>query len=188
MRTYQDIEQMAAQDYSIGLTAHYKPLAELVNERGYKHIVEIGTAYGGNAYHLLTTTEIHSLTCIDPYIYYPAMPGFTCQEEYDTLFKYACDRLGSTQISELVSIWRMPSKEAINLILRVDLVFLDGSHDYEDVKWECENYSKQVKPGGVLSGHDYNIFEGVNKAVDEFATKAGKVVKQLSGNIWYMEY
>lgn len=192
MRTYSDIEQMAAQDYSIGLTAHYKPLANLVNERRYKHIVEIGTAYAGNAFYLLSNTSIENLICIDPYIYYPAMPGFTCQEEYDTLFEFAENRL---EKFENATIWRTDSKDALiqlemmaSRLMKIDLVFLDGSHEYEDVKWECENYSYLIKPGGILSGHDYNIFEGVNKAVDEFAGKVGKGVKQLPGNIWYMEF
>ncbi len=51
---------------------------------------------------------------------------------------------------------------------------------------ECVNYSKIIKPGGVLSGHDYNIFEGVNKAVDEFSARIGKPVQLLHGNIWYI--
>jgi hypothetical protein len=186
MRTYQNIEQMAAQDYSIGLMAHYKPLAELVHDRDYRTIIEVGTAYGGNAFHLLLMNiRIASLICIDPYQYYPAMPGFVCQEEYNTLFQFAKDRLSPWP---KVEILRLASKEAFPILNPVDLIFLDGSHEYEDVKWECENYSKLVKPGGVLSGHDYNIFEGVNKAVDEFAGKVGKEVKQLNGNIWYMEY
>jgi hypothetical protein len=83
---------------------------------------------------------------------------------------------------------RLTSKEAFPILDPVDFVFLDGSHEYENVKWECENYSKLVNPGGVLSGHDYNIFEGVNKAVDEFSKKIGKPVKFLDGNIWYMEF
>lgn len=185
MRTYSDIEQMAAQDYSIGLTAHYEPLAELITQRQYKTVIEIGTAYAGNAYHLCLMTDIESIICIDPYLYYPAMPGFTCQEEYDTLFKFAQDRLGTWDYTQLL---RLTSKQAIKILDPADLIFLDGSHEYEDVKWECENYSKLVNPGGVLSGHDYNIFEGVNKAVDEFSKQTGKEVHLLTGNIWYINY
>lgn len=188
MRTYSDIEEMASQDYSIGLTAHYQPLAQFVKERGYKTGVEVGTAYAGNAYHLLQNTELDSLICIDPYLYYPAMPGFTCQEEYDTLYQFAIDQL--TQFAN-ASIIRIDSKSFYNSVAKdfnYDFVFLDGSHDYEDVKWECDNYSKIIKAGGVLSGHDYNIFEGVNKAVDEFAKQVGKTVEQLPGNIWYINY
>jgi hypothetical protein len=184
MRTYSGIEQMAAQDYSIGLTAHYKPLADLINQRGYKDIIEIGTAYGGNAYHLRQNTELEELICIDPYKYYPAMPGFTCQQEYDTLFQFASDRIGKYYG---ISMLRMTSKDALKIMDPADLVFLDGSHEYEDVKWECENYLNIVRVGGILSGHDYNIFEGVNKAVDEFARLSGCEVNQLPGNIWYIE-
>lgn len=191
MRTYSDIEQMAAQDYSIGLEAHYKPLAELVNSRQYKAVIEIGTAYGGNAFHLLSNTEIEALICIDPYIYYPAMPGFTCQEEYNTLFEYAKDRLSKYDYATIV---KTNSVDAFYLIKSIkhkdhsDLIFLDGSHDYEDVKWECENYSKLVKEGGVLSGHDWDVFEGVNKAVNEFSLSVGKPVNLLPGNIWFINY
>lgn len=182
MRSYADIQNMANADYSIGLEAHYKPFAQLVADRQYKNIVEVGTAYAGNVYHLLSTVKVDKLTCIDPYIFYPAMPGFTCQKEYDTLHQFACNRLAPWPQA---AIWKMTSKAAIDYVISTDLVFLDGSHDYDDVIWECENYSEVIRPGGVLSGHDYNIFEGVNKAVDEFSARSGKPVQQLHGNIWY---
>lgn len=182
MRTYDDIKNMANADYSIGLDAHYKPLAQLINDRHYKTVIEVGTAYAGNALHLLQTTEIEKLTCIDPYLFYPAMPGFVCQEEYDTLFKFATDRLSPWPHAEIL---RITSKAVMELIESADIVFLDGSHDYSDVSWECENYAGLINPGGVLSGHDYNIFDGVNKAVDEFSRKIAKPVQLLHGNIWY---
>ena len=193
MRSYADIAAMAAQDYSIGLEAHYKPLAKIINGRGYTDGIEIGTAYGGNALHLLQNTELKALVCVDPYIYYPAMPGFTCQEEYDTLFEFAITRLKGYKNCQIV---RSTSNEFLTGIIEFeqltgpsfDFVFLDGSHDYEDVKWECENYSQIIKLGGMLCGHDYNIFEGVNKAVDEFAAIVGKQVNTLPGNIWYLNY
>lgn len=185
MRSYADIQNMANADYSIGLEAHYKPFAQLVADRGYKNIVEVGTAYAGNAYHLLSSVKVDSLICIDPYIFYPAMPGFTCQKEYDTLHQFASNRLAPWPQAE---IWKMTSREAADKLTPVDLVFLDGSHDYADVAWECEHYSKIIRPGGVLSGHDYNIFEGVNTAVDEFAISAGKQINVLPGNVWYINY
>lgn len=172
---------MASQDYDIGLTAHYKPLSDLINERNYKSVIEIGTAYAGNAFHLLSTTQIESLICIDPYKFYPAMPGFVCQEEYDTLFQFAKNRLKFLP-AEFI---RLSSKEAFGILEPVDLVFLDGSHDYEDVKWELENYCNLVNPGGILAGHDWDIFEGVNKAVNEFANNT---INLLPGNIWYINY
>ena len=54
----------------------------------------------------------------------------------------------------------------------LDFVFLDGSHEYEDVKLDIQNWLPKIKPGGILAGHDYYFdphtwFPGVKKAVDE---------------------
>jgi predicted O-methyltransferase YrrM len=50
----------------------------------------------------------------------------------------------------------------------LDFCFIDGSHEYEDVKKDIQAYLKKVKKGGILAGHDYDsIWAGVIKAVDE---------------------
>jgi len=36
-----------------------------------------------------------------------------------------------------------------------DFVYLDGAHDYENVKAELEIYYRRVQPGGIFAGHDY---------------------------------
>jgi predicted O-methyltransferase YrrM len=53
----------------------------------------------------------------------------------------------------------------------LDFVFIDASHEYEDVKNDILTWLPKVKKGGVLAGHDYytneNWFDGVKKAVNE---------------------
>lgn len=53
----------------------------------------------------------------------------------------------------------------------LDFVFLDASHEYEDVREDILAWLPKVKPGGVLAGHDYylghNYFPGVKRAADE---------------------
>jgi hypothetical protein len=39
--------------------------------------------------------------------------------------------------------------------LQVDFLYLDGAHDYETVKKELHLLWRNVRPGGVLAGHDY---------------------------------
>jgi len=48
----------------------------------------------------------------------------------------------------------------------LDLVYLDGSHTYEDVLRDIRCWKPKVKPGGTLAGDDYK-WEGVEKAVKE---------------------
>ncbi len=66
----------------------------------------------------------------------------------------------------------------------VDLLFIDGSHQYSEVKADIINYSPKVKNEGILCGHDYQkCHPGVRKAVDEIFGKNGfRVLKNSS--IW----
>ncbi len=51
----------------------------------------------------------------------------------------------------------------------VDMLFIDGAHDYESVLADINKFSWSVKNGGIISGHDYTPdFPGVVKAVDGF--------------------
>jgi len=37
---------------------------------------------------------------------------------------------------------------------KIDFLFIDGDHTYEGVKPDFENYSKLVRPGGIIAFHD----------------------------------
>lgn len=49
-----------------------------------------------------------------------------------------------------------------------DLIFIDASHEYEDVKMDIEKYLPKMKQTGKMIFHDYSNWEGVKKAIDEF--------------------
>lgn len=185
-RTPEDLQRMMFEDTDIGLIAHYKPMEAFIKERGYKRGLEIGCAYGGLSNHLLTNCKLDLLLTVDPYLAYPDMPGLSDQDDYDRLKYQTADRLKKYEQCTMIF---MDSKEGYDWIkddYTFDVVFLDGLHKYETVKWECEHYQNLVKQGGALMGHDYNLFEDVNKAVDEFAK--GKELFTLPGNIWYINY
>lgn len=52
---------------------------------------------------------------------------------------------------------RMASLEAVQKFEdnSLDFVFLDASHEYQDIKNDLINWMPKVKPGGILAGHDY---------------------------------
>ncbi len=81
------------------------------------------------------------------------------------------------------------SFQCANIILpalppEFDVLFVDGSHEYEDVKLDLSLYSPRVKKGGLILVHDICppdqkeypggiYFEGVRRAFDEFVKEMG---------------
>lgn len=50
---------------------------------------------------------------------------------------------------------------------RVEFLFIDGSHTYEDVAKDGESALRMVKPGGLIVWHDYAQMPGVTRALNE---------------------
>ena len=50
-----------------------------------------------------------------------------------------------------------------------DMIFIDGSHEYEDVRADIDHWLPRVKHGGTICGHDYlpDHYPGVVQAVNE---------------------
>lgn len=59
----------------------------------------------------------------------------------------------------------------------LDFVFIDADHSYKAVRDDIQEWSKKVRKGGIVSGHDYYVFKsgkgGVIKAVDEYVKEHG---------------
>ena len=88
-----------------------------------------------------------------------------------------------------ISHIRMTSDDAIKTLanLKVNLVYIDGVHTYDQVKKDIENYRHIVKPGGLLCGHDYSNegnLVGVYKAVNE---AFGKPDLTFVDNTWLVQ-
>jgi hypothetical protein len=76
-----------------------------------------------------------------------------------------------------LEICRMPSVEAAALFRSqgrtFDFIFVDGLHDYDNVKADILAWLGLLAPDGVMCGHDYQ-FADVHKAVHEiFPTISG---------------
>jgi predicted O-methyltransferase YrrM len=74
-----------------------------------------------------------------------------------------------SEVGNKVKTIKSLSHEAANLFEpnSVDVIFIDAGHSYEAVKADIEAWLPKMKPNGIMAGHDYTAWEGVNKAVNE---------------------
>jgi len=66
-----------------------------------------------------------------------------------------------------------------------DLIFIDGNHDYDDVRADIANYFPLLSPGGIMFGDDF-AWAGVSKAVNEYALRHNLTVVSPGGRTWMM--
>src|SRR5262249_37008118 len=68
-----------------------------------------------------------------------------------------------------------------------DLVYIDGSHEEDDVYQDLCNYWKLLRPGGVLVGDDWHAFWfGVICAVNRFVRERDLPL-QVVGQKWLLQ-
>ena len=61
------------------------------------------------------------------------------------------------------------------------LVFVDGSHTYEYVHADTKTAIDLARPGAVILWHDYGIWEGVTRALEEVEAANGLGLRNIAG-------
>ena len=148
---------------------------------------EIGVFRAGHACALLEDLDIKKIYLVDPYERYPEYEASVeISDNLKTARKEAKERLKQLNYSSKV-VWMIKhSMEAVKEIEdgSLDFVYIDGNHAYEFVKQDIEHWSKKVKRGGLVGGHDYDDRYGVIPAVDEFV-KRNKIGLESEGIEWW---
>ena len=136
-------------------------------------VVEIGTLFGLTACELARDPSIGKVIAVDNFSWNP----FGLPPQVHENFTRQILRGSSVQLVNCSSDdWRR------QVAGKIDMVFFDASHRYEDVKAECE-WARDAKIK-VISGHDYgnpNARFGVTRAVDEVF---GKDRLEVVGMCW----
>lgn len=64
------------------------------------------------------------------------------------------------------------------------LIYIDASHEEEDVFADLQLYYSLLADGGIIFGDDYNHWEGVRRAVEKFSLTKGITFEILENNFW----
>jgi len=161
----------------VGKSGSREELIEIFKDFGFTSGAEIGVRQGSFSRFMLETIPDLNLISIDPYKAYERTPQIKqdkfLEETRSKLSKYG-DR------SKLVVKF---GKDALDDVEdgSLDFVYIDGAHDFDNAIQDIIGWSKKVKKGGIVSGHDYFRFHqcGVVPAVDAY-TRAHNI------QTWYI--
>jgi hypothetical protein len=149
-------------------------LARYFKKLGFKYGAEIGVADGRYSEILCQEIPNLELICVDPWRTYPLNSRGGRQEQHSRNYEKAKKRLEKYN----VNIFKNTSMDVVKQIAinSLDFVFIDGNHDFDFVMQDIIEWSKKVRSGGIVSGHDYYHFRnsGVIEAVNAY-TQAHKL-------------
>jgi hypothetical protein len=64
---------------------------------------------------------------------------------------------------------------------RCSLIFVDGSHEYSCVLSDTRNAMRMALRGGVVLWHDYGVWEGVTRALEEVEQRDATGLRHIRG-------
>ena len=160
--------------------------------------VEVGVLYGDFSKQILEVLEPETLILIDPYSvsdskYDEALHSLATAYSTESDYVNLLNRFDDNIKSEQVLVNREYSYHAVKNIPNnsLDLVYLDGSHVYFDVKRDLVDWIPKLKLDGVMSGHDHIEHQsfGVIQAVKEFCEEHGfkMLLFNTNGGDWALK-
>ena len=133
-----------------------RDLPRFFKEMGYKVGAEIGVFRG--EFTKRFCQEGLKMYAIDPWIWYDDYVENSYQAKLDKSYALATERLKDYDC-EIIRKFSMDAvKDFDNDSL--DFVYIDGNHGFKHVTEDIYEWSKKVRKGGVISGHDYTYLVG----------------------------
>ena len=133
------------------LEATRQVMAETLAELNFKAGAEIGVAQGHHARELCKRNPGLKLYCVD--IWQP-YPGYN--EYQDRIVRYHREAQVRLAPFDCRFIQKF-SMDAVDDFKdgSLDFVYIDGAHDFKNVAMDICEWSKKVRIGGIVFGHDY---------------------------------
>lgn len=127
-------------------------LPELFKELGLKRGVEIGV-YEAKFTEVLAKSGLE-IYGVDPWRNYDDYDNLRNKEVMDNQYEKVKEKLGKYDNCKII---RETSMEALSHFDddSIDFVYIDGNHWYKFVTEDIYEWSKKVREGGIICGHDF---------------------------------
>ncbi|BAZ15801.1 glycosyl transferase [Calothrix sp. NIES-4071] len=179
------------------------PLFEqLIDQIKPKTIIEVGTWKGGSAVHMASLLQNKNIDgtiiCIDTWL--GAIEhlsgdyalGLSRKHGYPTLFYQFLANVMYKNLHDSIVPLPVPSNIAARLLkqkdFKADLIYIDASHEADDVYADIIQYWELLKPDGIMIGDDYTDLNhiGVATAVHKFVQERNLSLK-TARNKWWLQ-
>jgi hypothetical protein len=133
-------------------------LASLFTELGFTKGVEIGVLIGNYSKILCEANPNLTLYSIDPWKSYEEYKDLTPQKAFDECYEHSKALLAPFKNCQLI---RKKSMDAIPDFNdeSLDFVYIDGNHEFASETNDIFEWSKKIKIGGIIAGHDYRKYK-----------------------------
>jgi len=136
-----------------------KSLAELFGELGFTVGAEVGVAEGIYSLVLCQSIPNLDLYCVDLWdTYYRDTTKLKDRKMQNEALRLAHEKLDPFGAKFI----KAPSMKAVEKFEdnSLDFVYIDGDHSFDFIMQDLIEWSKKVKRGGIVSGHDAYRFRG----------------------------
>ena len=128
-------------------------LAKLFSELGFKVGAEVGVEQGVYSETLCKNNLDGKLFAVDAWTSYSGYMDHKSQEKLDRFYEISKDRL-SKYNCEIIKGFSVEVAETFE-DNSLDHLYLDANHGFEFFVKDLFAWSKKVRPGGIIAGHDY---------------------------------
>lgn len=174
---------------------------QLINEVKPSLIIEVGTWKGASAIHMASLVQALNLNtkiiCVDTWL--GALEMWTDKEDedrysalklkngYPTIYYQFLYNVIEAGFGDIIVPFPQTSSIAARYFekmnIKADLIYIDASHDRNDVRDDIVAYSTILNDGGIMFGDDYHTWQDVREAVDSITYNNTVVI----GNHWVIK-
>ncbi len=137
-------------------------MAKTLAELDFKVGAEVGVAQGWHAQILCRENPQLQLYAVDIWARYPGYSEYT--DRVTRYYQEAKKRLARYNCTLVKKFSQDAAKDFADDSL--DFVYIDGAHDFKNVAIDLCEWSKKVRVGGIVYGHDYQRWRRGRSVVD----------------------
>jgi len=187
-----------------GWNGNSEVFVKLITEIKPKTIIEVGSWKGQSAINMGKTTKELGLGttihCVDTWLgaieFWSSLKE---TEERNLLLRHGYPQIYYQFLSNVIhnglqdTILPFPNTSENgfryfrDIKLTADLIYIDASHEEEDVYKDVNNYFTLLNAGGIIFGDDYVSWVDVKKSIDRFVKEQNLTLEVLENNFWVIK-